>query len=72
MFKSLLSLLVGLVVPYVSVMSGIYYFRFSETFILGFPALYFWIFIWFLLTPVCLSISWQLDKKHFPEDAAEK
>lgn len=62
-----ISIIIGLVFPYLSVMAGIYYFRFSTDFILGFPPLYFWLFSWFILVSICLSISWAIDSKAFLE-----
>lgn len=63
----LLSFCIGLVLPYISVLSGIYYFRFSKDFILGFPPLYFWVFIWFFLASACISVAWQIDKKDYAD-----
>lgn len=67
MARRFLSLLIGLVIPYVGVMSGIYHFRYSTEFILGFPPLYFWVFIWFVLVSICISIAWMIDKKDYPD-----
>lgn len=63
-----LSLFIGLITPYSGVLSGIYYFRFSPEFIFGFPALYFWIFLWFVLTSLCLCAAWRIDRDHCPDD----
>ena len=58
MRKIILNVLIAVVIPYVGVIGGIVYFRNSEEFILGFPILYFWIFLWFILTSVCIALSW--------------
>jgi len=63
--NNFLNLLIGLVVPFVGLIGGIIVFRYSEFFVLGFPILYFWIFIWFILTSICISISWHFfDSKN--------
>ncbi|NHC60934.1 DUF3311 domain-containing protein [Paenalcaligenes suwonensis] len=68
MTRRFLSLLIGLIIPYASIMLGIYHFRFSTEFILGFPPLYFWVFLWFFLTTICISTAWFLDKKDYQDE----
>ncbi|MFC6442324.1 MULTISPECIES: DUF3311 domain-containing protein [Paenalcaligenes] len=68
MSRRFLSLLIGLVIPYAFVFFGIYYFRFSTDFIFGFPPLYFWVFLWFILTSICISVAWMIDKPDYEEE----
>lgn len=56
------SVFVGLVIPFVAVLGVIPFISRMDTTIMGFPILYFWIFLWFPLTTVCISISWHLDR----------
>ncbi|MFJ7407660.1 MULTISPECIES: DUF3311 domain-containing protein [unclassified Lysinibacillus] len=64
--KTFFNVFIGLVLPVVSVIAGLIYFRYSEHFILGFPILYFWMFLWFILTSICISCSWFFfDKKNY-------
>lgn len=56
--KTFFNLFIGLLIPVVCVIGGLIYFRYSEDFILGFPILYFWMFLWFILTSICISCSW--------------
>ncbi|KGR78059.1 DUF3311 domain-containing protein [Ureibacillus manganicus] len=53
-----LNIFIGLIIPVVGLLSGIIAFSNSDFFVFGFPILYFWVFIWFVLTSVCISISW--------------
>lgn len=65
MAKRFLSIFIGLFIPYASVLAGIFHFRFSTEFILGFPPLYFWVFMWFVLTTLCISAAWLIDKNDY-------
>ena len=66
------SLLVGLVIPFVAVVGGVAVLGRSELSVAGMPIVYFWMFLWFVLTTVCLAASWYLfDRKDFEgEDEA--
>ena len=62
--KTALNIIIGLLTPFVGVIGGIIFFRNSEQFVFGFPILYFWMFLWFVLTSICISLSWYLfDRK---------
>lgn len=66
--RQLGSLIVGLFIPFIAVIGGIPLFRTLDVSILGFPILYFWMFLWFPLTSVCLWISWYaFDRKKYEE-----
>lgn len=58
MKKTFFNVAIGVLTPFVGVIGGITLFRSSEQFVLGFPILYFWIFLWFILTSICISLSW--------------
>jgi hypothetical protein len=68
------SLVVGLVLPFVAVVGGVAVLGRSEAVMLGMPIVYFWIFLWFVLTTLCLAASWYLfDRGGFEgEEAAEE
>ena len=60
------SLLVGLVIPFVAVGGGVAVLGRSELSVAGIPVVYFWMFLWFVLTTVCLAASWYLfDRNDF-------
>jgi hypothetical protein len=62
------SVLVGLVLPFVAVVGGVAVLGRSEFMVAGIPIVYFWVFLWFVLTTVCLAASWYLfDRKDFEE-----
>lgn len=56
--NQLFNIVIGLIIPVVGLISGIIAFSNSDFFVLGFPILYFWMFMWFILTSVCISLSW--------------
>lgn len=56
--NKLYSFILSVVIPYIGIFSGIYLFKYSEKLVFGFPILYFWIFLWFFLTSLCLSLAW--------------
>lgn len=58
MVRPMLNIIIGVVIPFVGVIGGIIFFRNSEQFVWGFPILYFWMFMWFILTSLCISLSW--------------
>ncbi|GKV65871.1 MULTISPECIES: DUF3311 domain-containing protein [unclassified Sporosarcina] len=65
--RTALNVFIGLVIPFVGIVSGILVFRNSEQFVLGFPILYFWMFLWFILTSICISMSWFFFDSKDPE-----
>jgi tellurite resistance protein TehA-like permease len=52
------SLFFGLIIPFVGVIVGVALLSQSEMLLFSIPIIYFWIFLWFVLTSVCLAISW--------------
>jgi nitrate/nitrite transporter NarK len=61
--------LVGLVIPFVAVVGGVAVLGRFEFRVAGIPIVYFWVFLWFVLTTVCLAASWYLfDRKDFEEE----
>jgi hypothetical protein len=67
------SVVVGLVVPFVAVVGGVAVLGGSKALVLGIPVVYFWIFLWFVLTSVCLAACWYFfDSEEFTDDGARK
>jgi hypothetical protein len=63
------SVVVGLVIPFVAVVGGVAVLGGSETTVAGIPVVYFWMFLWFVLTTVCLAASWFLfDRGEFGDE----
>ena len=58
------SILIGLVIPFVAVVGGVAVLGRSHLLIAGIPVAYFWIFLWFVLTTLCLAASWYLFDRH--------
>lgn len=66
------SLVVGLVIPFVAVVGGVAVLGGSEATFIGIPAVYAWIFLWFVLTSVCLAVSWFVfDRGEFEDEEGE-
>ncbi len=60
------SVLVGLVVPFVAVVGGVAVLGRSQSLVMGIPVVYFRVFLWFVLTTVCLAASWYLfDRRYY-------
>ncbi|CAA9460986.1 MAG: hypothetical protein AVDCRST_MAG14-2441 [uncultured Rubrobacteraceae bacterium] len=63
------SVMVGLVIPFVAVVGGVAFLGRSEIMVAGMPIVYFWVFLWFVLTSVCLAASWYFfDRKDFEDE----
>jgi hypothetical protein len=63
------SVLVGLVIPFVAVVGGVAFLGRSEIMVAGMPIVYFWVFLWFILTSVCLAASWYFfDREDFEDE----
>ncbi|MFF1358428.1 DUF3311 domain-containing protein [Streptomyces sp. NPDC058297] len=56
--RTALSVLIGLVIPFLGIAVAPFLLNGISIKIFGFPFLYFWIFGWFVLTTVCLAICW--------------
>lgn len=61
------SAVVGMGIPFVGVLAGILALSGSETQILGFPAVFAWLFLWMPLTALCLHLAWKIDEPYFEE-----
>jgi nitrate/nitrite transporter NarK len=65
------SVVVGLVIPFVAIVGGVAVLGRSEAVVLGMPVVYFWVFLWFVLTTLCLAASWYLfDRRDFEDEEA--
>jgi hypothetical protein len=63
--------LIGLVVPFVAVVGGVAVLGQSQSLIMGMPIVFFWVFLWFVLTTVCLAASWYLFDRAYYEGEDE-
>lgn len=57
--------LVGIVFPFFAIVGLFPWYNRVYPMVLGFPFLYFWIFLWFPLTTVCLYIAWRGDPRYW-------
>lgn len=58
------SILIGMILPFVAIVGVLPFIASSNTSIMGFPIIYFWIFLWLPLTSLCLWVSWMLYDRH--------
>ncbi|WP_037366905.1 DUF3311 domain-containing protein [Amycolatopsis orientalis] len=69
MIRSWPSLCIGLGIPAVAILGGIPLVAGSPATVAGFPLVFFWMFLCFPLTTLCLWISWRFfDRRHYPAD----
>ena len=69
------SLMIGLGLPAVGVLVIMPLLANVSVRVLGMPLLFFWIFLMFPLTSLCLWIAWRIDEPHYrdaPERLAEE
>lgn len=53
--------IIGFCIPMTAIVLAFPLYNRVEPQILGFPFVYFWVFIWLVLTSVCLMIGFRLD-----------
>ena len=58
--------MVGLVIPFLAIVGLFPWYNRVYPLVLGLPFLYFWIFLWFPLTTVCLALAHRLSRKVQP------
>ena len=56
----MLRLFIGIGVPYLGVLGALPWVASVDRFVLGVPFIYLWIFMWFILTSLCLYVCWRL------------
>ncbi|MFC7392310.1 DUF3311 domain-containing protein [Scopulibacillus cellulosilyticus] len=69
-FRQVASVIIGIVIPFIAVVGMLPFIGRLDVHVFGIPFLYFWMFMWFPLTSVCLWICWfAFDKPRFKESA---
>lgn len=68
----MLKAFIGLGIPYIAVIGLLPWVASVDRFVFGVPFIYMWMFIWFVLTSVCLCVVWYLFDRHEPEAAYEE
>jgi hypothetical protein len=66
-YFNLWSVLIGLVTPFVAVVGGVAVLGRSQSLVIGVPVVFFWVFLWFVLTTACLAASWYLFDRGYYE-----
>ncbi len=67
----MLKVLIGLGLPYIAVIGLLPWVASVDISVFGVPFIYMWIFIWFVLTSVCMYLCWILFDRDEPELAPE-
>ena len=65
------SIALGLGVPVIGVLGMLPFISGTSVSVIGIPLLYFWMFLWFPLTSVCLWICWLVFDREAYEDESE-
>lgn len=60
--KRIGAVVIGLLVPFFAIVALFPWYDRVHPFVLGFPFLYFWMFLWFPLTALCLLCAWLLER----------
>lgn len=60
----MLKLFIGIGIPYIAVVGLLPLINSIQWTVLGVPFTYVWMFLWFILTSVCLSICWFCYDRH--------
>ncbi|MCL4494820.1 MAG: DUF3311 domain-containing protein [Firmicutes bacterium] len=68
MLSRLIALIIGLIVPILAIVALFPWYDRVHPLVLGFPFLYFWIFMWFPLTTLCLYVAWKLEHRALGEE----
>ena len=63
MLSRVAAVIIGLIVPMFAIVVLFPWYDRVNPLILGFPFLYFWIFLWFPLTTLCLYGAWRLENR---------
>jgi hypothetical protein len=65
----MIRLFIGLGIPYIGVIGLLPWVASVDTYVSGVPFIYAWIFMWFVLTTVCMAACWCLFDRHAPDGA---
>lgn len=68
MLRDKKSLLIGLGLPAVGILIVLPLVANTSGEVLGVPLLFFWMFLLFPLTTVCLWVAWRIDEPHYRDD----
>ena len=63
--RSWRSLLIGLGIPAVGILVAMPLLANTSVHVLGIPLLFFWIFLMFPVTTLCLGAAWRIDEPHY-------
>lgn len=56
--KNILRFLLVIAIPTIGVVGVLPWINQSNIYVVGIPLIYAWMFLWFILTSLCLLISW--------------
>ena len=56
--KNILRFIVVIIIPFVAVVAMLPLINTLNGTVLGIPLIYAWMFLWFILTSLCLLLSW--------------
>lgn len=65
----MLKLFIGIGIPYIAVIGLLPWVASVDRFVFGVPFIYLWIFMWFVLTSLCMLVCWLMFDRHEANDA---
>ncbi|MFG0601531.1 DUF3311 domain-containing protein [Delftia sp. WSY_4] len=65
----MLKLFIGIGIPYIAVIGLLPLVASVDRFVFGVPFIYLWIFMWFVLTSLCMLVCWLMFDRHEADDA---
>lgn len=65
----MLKLFIGIGIPYIAVIGLLPWVASVDRFVFGVPFIYVWIFMWFVLTSLCMLVCWLMFDRHEADDA---
>ncbi|MCL6549285.1 MAG: DUF3311 domain-containing protein, partial [Alicyclobacillus sp.] len=66
--RKALGFVIALGLPFVAILLVVPFSSRWDFDVLGFPFLYFWIFLWFPLTSLCMHVAWRIADRGEGED----
>lgn len=68
--RSWQSLVIGLGIPAVAILVVMPLLADTSVHVLGIPLLFFWVFLMFPITTLCLWVAWRIDEPHYRDELA--
>ncbi|GHU63129.1 hypothetical protein AGMMS49983_05920 [Clostridia bacterium] len=61
------AIIIGFCIPMIAILGLFPMYNRAEPFVFGFPFVYFWLFIWLVITSLCLLVANKIDPYNKPD-----